>query len=246
MPNVAKLREAGELHQVIMNVIRERWETDVGGFSKLEIEEFIKQEIMNANMYPAFMAVPGYKYASCISVNREVVHGVPDETVINEGDLISIDFGISNDGWIVDACESFCIGYDGHPIIHKAHEVLRAAVSVVRAGNRIRDIVRAVEKVECPYKFQTGYYGHRIKRHQLHASPKIPVIDVPDLDYRDKKYKFQVGDVLAIEPMLVDAENVSNYVAHDGWTVRLSDPKGVAVQVENCVLVTNGEPEILA
>lgn len=245
MPNIEKLRQAGRLHRAIMTTIHQRWAINVGGFPKSEVEKFIKESIIDAGMYPAFMRVPGYEYASCISVNGEIVHGIPDDTIVREGDLASIDFGISNDGWIVDACESFYIGHESHPLIDKAHEVLRYAVSAARAGNSIRDVVRAVEKVDCPYKFQTGYYGHRIERYKLHVHPRIPVSHAPELEPRDRKYKFKVGDILAIEPMLVDAESTHCYVdENDGWTVRLSDPDGLAVQVENTVLVTEDEPEI--
>jgi len=193
---------------------------------------------------PAFMEVPGYSYATCISVNDEVVHSIPyDSKVFGEGDLVKIDFGVKYNGYFSDHCRTFSVGKIS-PIHERLLQIGEAAtanaVQQAVEGNRIGDLSFAMQATaeEAGFSVVTNYVGHGIGK-KLHEMPEIPAVG-----------RAGTGAVLK-ENMVICVEcqvcEKSPQLIHDrdGWTTRTKDG-GFAVMFESMVRVGKKTPEVLS
>jgi methionyl aminopeptidase len=189
-----------------------------------------------------FFGYKGFPGHICVSINEEVVHGIPSQRRVQYGDVVSLDVGIILDGWVGDTATTVSVGLVEprvQELLTVTEEALYAAIDKAQAGRRISDISRAVESLVTSHGFSVvrEFVGHGVGR-KLHEEPQVPnyVADGPDP-------KLRPGMTIAIEPMTcMGAHEVM--VLDDGWTVVTRDRKPSA-HFEHTVLITKDGPEIL-
>lgn len=212
------------------------------GITTEDLDSLAEKLIRAAGAFPVFIGYRGYKHATCISINEEIVHGIPGKRVVQEGDIVSIDVGTNIDGYCGDTAATFPVGKiskTASKLLRAGKESLKAAIRQARAGNFLGDISSAVERVAKGKGFSVvrELYGHGIGK-ELHEDPLIPNFGNPG-----EGIKLKAGMTLAIEPML----NVGGWkirTLSDGWTVITAD-KSLSCHFEHTVLITEGEPVIL-
>ncbi len=212
------------------------------GVSLKELEAVCVECIRERGGTPTFSGYGGFPGAVCISVNEEVVHGIPDERRLAEGDIVKIDIGVTKDGFIADAARTYEVGSispEVRALVKATEESFRAGADKARAGNRVSDIGAAVQDYveERGYSVVRALCGHGVGV-ELHEEPSIPNFGVPGRGMRLKP-----GMTLAIEPM-VNMGGFEVETLENGWTVVASDGKPSA-HYENTLLVTEAEPEML-
>ncbi len=212
------------------------------GVSLNELEAVCRESIASDGGEPTFLGYRGFPAAACISVNEEVVHGIPDDRTLTAGDIVKVDVGVTARGYIADAARTWEVG-PVDPEVHRLVEVTResfdAGMDAARAGNRVSDIGAAVQShvEERGYSVVRALCGHGVGL-QLHEEPSIPNYGRPG-----KGIRIAPGMTLAIEPMVNMGRFEVDTLAN-GWTVVARDHLPSAHH-ENTVLVTDGEPEIL-
>ena len=190
-----------------------------------------------------FLGYHGFPAVICASVNDEVIHGIPGPTVLDDGDVLSIDCGAIVDGWHGDAAFTMGVGSisaDAQRLIDTAERALAAGISAMVPGGRVGDVGAAIQSVveAAGYGSPRDYCGHGIGR-AMHEDP-----DVPNRGRAGKGAELEPGVVLAIEPMLLGGGSDAVLELSDGWTVVTRD-HSLAVHVEHTVVVTDHGPEIL-
>lgn len=215
------------------------------GISTAEIDRVAEAVIREHGGTPEFLGYHGYTHSTCISVNDEVVHGVPGERVIREGDLVSIDVGARLDGWVGDNAATILVG-EGHAEDRRLSEAtkaaLDAAIETCRPGKRLSDVARAVEQtaVTTGFRVVRDFTGHGIGE-EMHEAPDVP--NYVDEHLLENDIVLEEGLCLAIEPMLVAGRPHVQILA-DGWTAVTCDGSRAA-HWEDVVAVTKDGPRIL-
>ncbi len=214
------------------------------GVTTLEIDHAVRKFIESQGATPSFLNYHGYPGSACISVNDEVIHGIPGPRKLVEGDIVSVDVGAFFEGFHGDCAATFPCG-EVSPEALRLIEVTRQSffegMKFARAGNRVSDISRAVQQ----YAEANGcgvvrdYVGHGVGQ-KLHESPEVPNF-VPAV--RRPSPRLMAGMVLAVEPM-INQGTWEVRVLKDGWTVKTVDG-ALSAHYENTILITDGEPEIL-
>lgn len=213
------------------------------GITTLEIDHAVRRFIESHGGKPSFLGYAGYPGSACISVNDEVIHGIPSKkTVLREGDIVSVDVGAYIGGYHGDCAATFPCGRispEAQDLIDVTRQSFFEGIRFAREGCRLFDVSAAIQQyVESHgYSIVREYVGHGIGT-QMHESPEIPNYGHPGRGPRLLR-----GMTLAIEPM-VNAGSAEIVQLSDGWTVKTRDGKWAA-HYENTVLITDGEPEIL-
>ena len=189
-----------------------------------------------------FLGYKGYPGNICVSVNDEVVHGIPGRRRMQYGDIVSLDVGIVLDGFVGDNARTVPVGLVSprtQELLQVTEQALHAAIAQARAGNRVGDISHAVQSAVEAHGFSVvrEFVGHGVGR-KMHEDPQIPNYGQPG-----EGPKLKPGMTLAIEPM-INAGASAVQMLSDGWTVVTADSSPSA-HFEHTVLVTDGEPEIL-
>lgn len=214
------------------------------GVTTLQLDQWAEAYAREREALPAFKGYRGFPGSLCVSLNEEVVHGIPSaRCVLKEGDIVSIDFGVKFAGYYGDAAVTLPVGRVKSikdNLVRVTKESLDLAVGQVRVGNRINDISRAVQRHVESHGFSVvrQFVGHGIGS-QLHEPPEIP-----NYHRNEMTPRLLAGMVLAIEPM-VNAGSYEVKILKDGWTVITAD-RSPSAHFEHTVLVTDGEPEILS
>jgi methionyl aminopeptidase len=203
-----------------------------------EVERFIRKE----GAIPSFLNYSGYPGSICISVNDEVIHGIPGKRVLQDGDIVSVDVGAFIGGFHGDCAATFACGTitpEAQDLIDVTRQSFFEGIKFAKKGYRVSDISAAIQVyVESHgYSIVREYVGHGIGKN-LHESPEVPNFGNPGRGIR-----LLPGMTLAIEPM-VNAGSAAIQLLSDGWTVKTRDGK-YAAHYENTILITDGEPEIL-
>ena len=203
-----------------------------------EVERFIRKE----GAIPSFLNYNGYPGSICISVNDEIIHGIPGKRVLREGDIVSVDVGAFIGGYHGDCAATFACGRispEAQDLIDVTRQSFFEGIQFAKKGYRVLDISAAVQAYaeSHGYSIVREYVGHGIGRN-LHESPEVPNFGNPGRGVR-----LLPGMTLAIEPM-VNAGSAAIQLLSDGWTVKTRDGKNAA-HYENTILITDGEPEIL-
>ncbi|MCX8021125.1 MAG: type I methionyl aminopeptidase, partial [Chitinophagaceae bacterium] len=192
------------------------------GLSTKDIEQFIESLILKMGGKPAFKGYKGYPAAACISVNDQVVHGIPSEKImINEGDIVSIDVGVIVDGFYGDAAYTYGVGKiadNAKKLLKVTEESLYKGIEKAKNGNRVGDISSAIQRhVELNgFSVVRAFVGHGIGRF-LHEEPQIP-----NFGKENTGPKLRTGMTIAIEPM-VNAGTYEITILSDGWTAVTKD-----------------------
>ena len=203
-----------------------------------EVERFIRKQ----GAVPSFLHYNGYPASVCISVNDEIIHGIPGKRVLREGDVVSVDVGAYIGGFHGDCAATFPCGTispEAQKLIDVTRQSFFEGIRFAREGHRLQDISAAVQQYveENGFSVVREYVGHGVGT-KMHEPPEIPNYGRPGHGPRLLR-----GMTLAIEPM-VNAGAAAITQLSDGWTVKTADGKWAA-HYENTILITDGEPEIL-
>ena len=212
------------------------------GVTTQEIDSEVERFIRKQGAVPSFLHYNGYPASACISVNDEIIHGIPGKRVLQEGDIVSVDVGAYIDGFHGDCAATFACGSitpEAQDLIDVTRQSFFEGIRYAKEGHRLLDISAAIQTyVESHgYSVVREYVGHGVGA-AMHEAPEIPNYGHPGRGPRLLR-----GMTLAIEPM-VNAGSAAIRQMNDGWTVKTLDGKWAA-HYENTILITDGEPEIL-
>ena len=235
------MREAGRIlaktHEELAKNLRP-------GMSTWDIDHMGEEIIRSYGCIPSFKNYNGYPASICVSVNDEVVHGIPHkEHFLDEGDIVSLEAGVIYKGYHSDAARTYGIGQiddDAKKLIEVTRQSFFEGIKFAKAGNHLNDISAAIQKYAESFGFGVvrDLVGHGIGSH-LHEDPEIP-----NFARKRKGILLQPGMTLAIEPMITEGSYEVVWL-DDDWTVMTEDG-GWAAHYENTILITEGEPEILS
>ncbi len=213
------------------------------GMSTWDVNDFVESTILRYKMIPTFKGYHGYPAASCVSVNEEVVHGIPaKDRILSEGDIVSVDVGTTYKGYVSDAARTYAVGTissDLQHLIDTARSGFFAGLEFCRPGYRISDISHAVQTaVEAEgYGVVRELVGHGVGAN-MHEDPQIP-----NYGKAGRGHRILPGMTFAIEPMItLGTYEVETLL--DDWTVVTLDRKPAA-HYENTVIIHDGEPELI-
>lgn len=219
------------------------------GITTLRLNQVAEEAIKKAGARPAFKGVPcpykggkPYKHAICVSVNDEIIHGVPSNRILQEGDLVSVDLGTIKNGWCSDAGRSYGVGNISKvasKLIATAESAFFDGINQAVVGNRIGDISNAIEThvKRQGFTLLREFQGHGIGQ-EMHEDP-----GVPNIGKKNTGARLQKGMALAIEPMICEGKP-DVYVKDDLWTIATDDGK-LTSYYENTIVITDNEPRIL-
>jgi len=234
------MREPGK---VTGKILKELEDFIKPGISTMDIDRFVEDTIRAHGMIPAFKGYGGFPGSACVSVNEEVVHGIPSKKrILREGDIVSVDIGCIYKGYNSDAARTYGVGKisdEAQRLIDAARESFFEGLKFCKVGYRLSDVSHAIQKrvEEDGFGVIRDFVGHGIGR-ELHEDPQIPNYGKPGRGPRLAK-----GMVLAIEPMISEG-TYEVEVLLDNWTAVTADGK-LAAHYENTVVITDGEPELL-
>lgn len=234
------MREPGK---VTGKILRELEDFIKPGISTMDIDKFVEDTIRAHGMIPAFKGYGGFPGSACVSVNEEVVHGIPSKKrILREGDIVSVDIGCIYKGYNSDAARTYGVGKiseEAQRLIDAARDSFFEGLKFCKVGYRLSDVSHAIQKrvEEDGFGVIRDFVGHGIGR-ELHEDPQIPNYGKPGRGPRLAK-----GMVLAIEPMISQGSYEVD-VLLDNWTAVTVDGK-LAAHYENTVVITDGEPELL-
>ena len=244
----AVLKTPGEIelldraNQIVHQVLDEVGTRIAPGVTTRELDRLAERVIRDAGGVPAFLNYRGYPATLCISVNDVIVHGIPGDLPLREGDIAGIDCGVFYKGYCGDAARTFAVGAvsdEAKRLLEVTEEALRLAVAQVRPGGRVQDIGWAVQRhaESHGYSVVREFTGHGVGT-SLHEDPQVPNFGEPG-----KGPKLKPGMVLAIEPM-VNAGKSGVKMDADGWTARTEDGS-LSAHFEFSVAVTPSGARVL-
>lgn len=234
------MREAGKVTGL---VLRELKDLIKPGITTMDIDRFVEKRVKDFGMTCAEKGYCGYPASICVSVNDEVVHGIPtDERVLLEGDIVSLDLVVEHKDYMADAARTYAVGEvspEAKHLMETAEKAFFKGLEFCKVGKRISDISNAIQTtVESEgYGVIRDFVGHGIGR-EMHEEPQIPNYGRPGRGPR-----LQEGMTIAIEPMITEGDYEVD-VLLDDWTAVTVDG-GLSAHYENTVLITDGEPELL-
>lgn len=239
-PNeIEKLRAAGKVVNLTLKEVEKHIHP---GVKTIELDKIAEDFIRSQGALPGFKGYSGFPATLCISVNDEVVHGIPGDRILQNGDIVSIDCGTILDGYYGDHARTFPVGDvadDELELMRVTEAGLYAGIEKAKAGGRLSDIGHAVQQVAeaAGYSVVRSLVGHGIGKN-LHEEPQVPNYGKPGRGLTLKK-----GLVIAIEPM-VNMGTREVFTDADGWTIITRDRKASA-HFEHTIAITENGPEIL-
>ena len=234
------MKEAGRILEIVHNELGKALHP---GMSTLDIDRLGEEIIRSYGCIPSFLDYRGYPASICVSVNEEVVHGIPDKNrILQDGDIVSLDAGVIYKGYHSDAARTHGVGKiskEAQDLIDATKQSFFEGIRMARAGNRLNDISKSIDYYISGfgYGIVRDLVGHGVGS-KLHEDPQIP-----NFAQRRRGVKLRPGMTLAIEPMI----NIGTWEVEwleDDWTVVTADGS-LSAHYENTVLITEGEPEIL-
>ena len=233
------LKAAGSVVREALEAMREKVKP---GITTRNLNEAGAEVLARRGARSAPMTVYGFPAEICISLNEEIVHGIPSERVVKAGDLVKLDVVAEKDGYMADAAVTVVAGPaddDLHELVDCAQRAFERALTVARAGNRVNHIGRAVERevTQSGFSVVEDLAGHGVGR-TIHEEPTVPNV----YDFRDR-YRLTKGLVITIEPM-VAAGSGAVYQADDGWTIRTKD-HSLTAHYEHTIVIGKGWPMLL-
>ncbi len=234
------MREAGRVTAYILKELEQFMKP---GVATIEIDRFVEKTVKEHGMIAAEKGYCGYPASICVSINDEVVHGIPSEDrILQDGDIVSVDLVVEHKGYMADAARTFGVGNisdEAKHLIETAERAFFEGIKYAREGHRLSDISHAIQSVVEGEGFGVirDFVGHGIG-HEMHEDPQIPNYGKPG-----KGPRLQRGMTLAIEPMICEGDWEVD-VLLDDWTAVTVDG-GLSAHYENTVVITDGEPELL-
>jgi len=236
---IATIREAGRIVAQVLRILAEAMRP---GLVRKELDRIVRREFAGRGARPTFLGYQGYPASVCVSVNDEIVHGIPDYRVLQEGDIVSIDLGATYKGFVGDSALTVGVGQldaEGERLLRVTERALHKGIAAARAGVPLGAVSHAIQ-MEAEgegYSVVREYVGHGVGR-QMHEEPQVPNFGPPDRGPILKK-----GMVLALEPM-VNAGDWRTKRHDDNWTVSTLDGKRSA-HFEHTIAIMDGEAQIL-
>jgi methionyl aminopeptidase len=236
---IERLRRSGRLVRGLLEEMRERVRP---GVTTLELERHVEKRLGELKAKPAFKGYRGYPCCLCASVNEEIIHGIPSERRLREGDIVGLDLGVIVDGYYGDSAITVPVGQISEPLqklLRVTEEALELAIAQARPGNRVGDISAAIQQhaEKSSFSVVREFVGHGIGR-ELHEEPQIPNYGTPGHGPVLKE-----GMVLAIETM-VNSGGPGVRVLEDHWTAVTADG-GYSAHFEHMVAVTRNGSDVL-
>lgn len=239
------MREAGKIVALALEAIEKAIKP---GITTKELDKIAEQVLKENNAKPSFKGQEGfegsipYPATICASVNNEIIHGIPGNYKLKEGDIISIDMGAVKNGFHGDAARTFAVGQisdEAQKLIDVTKQSFFEGIKMAKVGNRISDLSNAIQKyVEANgFSVVREFVGHGVGK-ELHEDPQVPNYGKPGHGPR-----FVKGMTIAVEPM-VNAGHFDIDILKNGWTVVTVDGS-LSAHYENSIVITDGEPEIL-
>ena len=236
---LSKMRIAGQLTKKVLDLLKTKI---VPGVTTKELDAIAYGFIRENGAVPSFLNYDGFPASICVSVNNEVIHGIPGKKKLQNGDIVSIDVGVISEGWHGDAARTYLCGgcsEEAKKLVRVTEESFFEGMKAAKHGNHLFQVSKAIQAYaeENGFSVVRDYCGHGIGS-ELHEDPSIPNYKPPGRGPRLVR-----GMTLAIEPM-INAGTHEIKVLPDKWTVVTKDGK-LSAHYENTTLITNGEPEIL-
>lgn len=235
-----KMREAGALLHEVLTQVRAFIEP---GKTTRQIDQFAEKLIRSHGAVPSFLNYNGFPASLCTSINEQVVHGIPDDTVLEEGMILSVDGGVILNGWQSDSAFTVGVGEiseQARKLIEVTEQSFFAGIAQAREGQHLSDIGHAVQTYVESFGFAPvrALCGHGIGR-EMHEDPEVPNYGEPGRGTR-----LRAGMTIAVEPMIT-AGDWQVEMLDDGWTVVTKDGS-LCAHYEHTIAITDGEPEILS
>jgi methionyl aminopeptidase len=236
---IAIIREAGRVVAQVLEILKE----EIGpGLVAKELDAIVRREFAARGATPTFLGYHGYPATVCVSVNDQVVHGIPGERVLQEGDIVSMDLGATHRGFVGDAAITVGVGRispEAEHLIRVTEEALWKGIAAARAGAPLGAISFAIQRhaESAGFSVVREYVGHGVGR-EMHEEPQVPNYGPPDRGPILRK-----GMVLALEPMV----NVGDWRTRrdsDNWTVSTLDGS-LSAHFEHTIAITDGEAQVL-
>ncbi len=238
--SAAEIEAMARAAEIVVDALREARDLAQAGNSTAALDRAVRKTIEGAGAKPAFLGYMGFPASSCISLNAEVVHGIPSpDRILVEGDLVSVDVGALWQGYYADAAFTVPLGDVAPELLSCGRRCLAEAVARCRTGNRLGDVSHAIEATARDSGFDVirEYVGHGIGT-KMHEEPQVPNYGVPGRGPR-----LVAGMTLALEPMVVEGDWRTK-VGYDKWTVVTRDG-GLSAHFEHTVAITGGEARVL-
>ena len=236
---IAAMRQAGRIVGIVLEILRRQVKP---GMKTKELDIIAAREVARLGAKPSFKGYRGFPAALCVSVNDEVVHGIPGKRLLREGDIVSLDFGAIFDGFQGDAAVTVGVGEltpEARQLMEAAEGSLEAGIAAAHPGATLGDISAAIQNYaeSKGYSVVREYTGHGIGR-EMHEEPQIP-----NFGLRGTGPVLKKGMTLALEPM-VNAGDWRTRLGDDHWTVCTADGS-LSAHFEHTIVITDGEPEVL-
>jgi methionyl aminopeptidase len=236
---IAIMREAGCIVAEVLEILSAEVRP---GLSTKRLDTIVRDEFQRRNVIPTFLGYLGYPARVCVSVNDEVVHGIPGSRILEQGDIVSIDLGATHRGFVADSAVTVGVGQVGpenQRLLDVTYRSLWEGIRAARAGARLGEVSHAIQSYAEPRGFSVvrEYVGHGVGR-KMHEEPQVPNFGPPDRGPVLRK-----GMTLALEPM-VNLGSWRTQKHDDEWTVSTLDGSPSA-HFEHTIAITDGDPEVL-
>jgi methionyl aminopeptidase len=236
---IAIMRHAGS---VVAQTLQRLVEELRPGLVVKDLDKIVRREFEKHKVVPTFLGYHGYPATVCVSVNEEIVHGIPGKRVIQDGDVVSLDLGCTYKGFVADSALTVIVGKPKpgtQELVDVTRESLEVGIKHARSGSRLGEISHAIQTHIESHGFGVvrEYVGHGVGR-QMHEEPQVPNFGPPDRGPVLKK-----GMVLALEPMVTVGDWRTRQL-DDHWTVVTADGS-LAAHFEHTIAITDGDPEVL-
>ncbi len=236
---IAIMREAGRIVALTLELLVKALQP---GLVEKELDEIVRKEFRKRGVLPTFLGYHGYPATVCVSINDEIVHGIPGGRKLKEGDVVSIDLGCTHKGFVADAAVTVGVGKispEAQRLIDVTRQSLALGIQAARPRARVGSIGAAIQGYVESQGFSVvrEYVGHGVGR-EMHEDPQVPNYGSPD-----SGAELRPGMVIAIEPMV----NVGDWRTKkdpDEWTVRTQDGS-LSAHFEHTIAITDSEPEVL-
>ena len=237
--DIERMRAAGRVVEETLLLLEQSVRV---GITTAELDRIADAFIRSKGAYPTFLNYNGYPKSVCISVNDEVVHGIPGKRKLKDGDIVSCDVGATLDGFVGDAARTFLVGdvpQETQDLVRITRECFFEGLKYCRVGYRISDISKAIQKhaESHGYGVVRELVGHGVGR-KLHEDPEVPNFYSPRA-----RQRLEAGMTIAVEPM-INLGTAKVWQLDDGWTVTTQDGKPSA-HYENSIAITDGDPILL-
>jgi methionyl aminopeptidase len=237
---IAIMREAGRIVAQTLQVLVDELRP---GMVVKELDKIVRREFAKHDVVPTFLGYHGYPATVCVSVNEEIVHGIPGKRVIQEGDIVSLDLGCTYKGFVADSARTVIVGKPktevAEKLVNVTKEALDAGIAQAKAGNKMGDISHAIQTHIESHGFGVvrEYVGHGVGR-DMHEEPQVPNFGPADRGPLLKK-----GMVLALEPMVTVGDWRTRQL-DDNWTVVTADGS-LSAHFEHTIAITENGAQVL-